>query len=74
MSEDQSIRDLLTQVGRIRAMLESHIADSAYYRQRVDQHLTDHPSTGTQKLWGVVIGVGWMATLGVSIALVGLAG
>ena len=73
MSEDQSIRALLTQVGRIRAMMESHIADSNYYRQRVDKHLTYHPST--QKLWGVVIGVGWMATLGVSIvALIGLAG
>jgi len=63
--EDKSTRELLTQVSLIKAMLESHIADSNYYRKRVDNHLTYHPST--QKLWGVVIGVGWMTTLGVSI-------
>ena len=66
--EDKSTRELLTQVSLIKAMLESHIADSNYYRKRVDTHLTYHPTT--QKLWGVVIGVGWMTTLGVSILAV----
>ena len=66
--EDQSIRELLTQVSHIKAMLESHIADSNYYRKRVDNHLTYHPTT--QKLWGVMIGVGWMVTLGISVLAV----
>jgi hypothetical protein len=66
--EDKSTRELLTQVSLIKAMLESHVADSNYYRKRVDNHLTYHPTT--QKLWGVVIGVGWMVTLGVSVLAV----
>ena len=66
--EDKSTRELLTQVSLIKAMLESHIADSNYYRKRVDTHLTYHPTT--QKLWGVMIGVGWMVTLGISVLAV----
>tara|TARA_Y100000310_G_scaffold342382_1_gene445430 strand:- start:357 stop:569 length:213 start_codon:yes stop_codon:yes gene_type:complete len=70
MMDDRTTKDLLVQVSRIKAMLEQHIADSAYYRRRLDEHLTHHPTN--QKLWGLMLGVGWMATLGVSlIALVG---
>ena len=70
MMDDKTTKDLLTQVSRIKAMLEQHMVDSAYYRHRLDEHLTHHPSN--QRLWGIMLGAGWMATLGVSlIALVG---
>jgi len=61
---------LMTDVSKINAMLEQHIADSTYYRQRVDNHLGNHPSS--QRILGILIGVGWTGTIAVSaVALIG---
>ena len=57
-----------TGLSRVQAILEQHMADGVYHRERLDRHLEQHPSS--QKLWGVIIGVGWMATLIVSVAAV----
>jgi hypothetical protein len=64
--DDQSTRKLLNDVSLVKAMLEQHINDSNYYRTKVDNHLQNHP----QKMWGLLIGVGWMAILVVSIVTI----
>ena len=67
---ERETRILMTDVSKISAMLEQHIADSAYYRQRVDHHLSNHPSS--QRVWGVLIGAGWTGTIAISaVALIG---
>ena len=66
--DDITARKLLNDVSLMKAMLEQHINDSNYYRTKVDTHLQNHPST--QKMWGLLIGVGWMAILVVSIVTI----
>ena len=66
--DDITARKLLNDVSLMKAMLEQHINDSNYYRTKVDNHLQNHPST--QKLWGLLIGVGWTATLVLSIVTI----
>jgi len=67
---ERETRILMTDVSKISAMLEQHISDSAYYRQRVDNHLGNHPSS--QRIWGILIGVGWTGTIAISaVALIG---
>ena len=66
--DDITARKLLNDVSLMKAMLEQHINDSNYYRTNVDNHLQNHPST--QKLWGLLIGVGWTATLVLSIVTI----
>jgi len=56
--DNRTIERLSTDVSRIRAMLDQHIADCVSYRTRMDRHLA---RPRPRPLCGIMLGIGWTA-------------